>query len=246
MTIYIDSDYKCYVSAAEGRREVETSFFNGKCPELVESYRFVPESETWTREDGEVFTGETLAAWKDLDEANEAQAIYLAQLLATEQAQTADMQDALDVLGVQSSAAAQSLRVAMDTAGAALTDAQALTCKLLYRQWTDLIGTKATPGQRFLHGDTLFKVRDDASEHTFSREWEPGVTTASLYEAIDEEHAGTLDDPIPFVQPMEIFKDKYYSQFGKVYLGTRDSGQPLAFDLTDLVGLYVTEVTSDA
>ena len=30
---------------------------------------------------------------------------------------------------------------------------------------------------------------------------------------------------------------------GKVYLCTRDSGQPLAFDLAELVGLYVTEVT---
>lgn len=138
---------------------------------------------------------------------------------------------------------AQKLRAAMDTAGNALTDAQALTCKLIYQQWSNLIGTTAKPGQRFLYGDTLYRVRADAQKHTFSREWEPGVTTAALYEAIDEEHAGTLDDPIPFTQPMEIFKDKYYSQNGKVYLCTRDSGQPLAFDLADLVGLYVTEVS---
>lgn len=138
---------------------------------------------------------------------------------------------------------AQKLRAAMDTAGTALTDAQALTCKLIYQQWANLIGTTATPGQRFLHGKTLFKVKDNAPVHTFSAEWVPGVSTASLYEAIDDEHAGTLDDPIPFAQPMEIFKDKYYSQFGKVYLCTRDSGQPLAFDLADLVGLYVQEVT---
>ena len=138
---------------------------------------------------------------------------------------------------------AQKLRAAMDTAGNALSDAQARTCKLIYWQWKDLIGTTARPGQRFLYGKTLFKVRADASEHTFSREWEPGVTTASLYEAIDDEHAGTLGDPIPFTQPMQIYKDKYYSQNGKVYLCTRDSGQPLAFNLADLVGLYVTEVT---
>ena len=52
MTIYIDSDYKCYVSDAEGRRAVETDFFDGKCPEWIESYRFVPADETWTLEDG--------------------------------------------------------------------------------------------------------------------------------------------------------------------------------------------------
>ena len=138
---------------------------------------------------------------------------------------------------------AQKLRAAMDTAGNALSDAQARTCKLIYWQWKDLIGTTARPGRRFLYGETLFKVCADASEHTFSREWEPGVTTASLYEAIDDEHTGTLDDPIPFTQPMEIFNGKYYSQNGKIYLCTRDSGKPLAFDLADLVGLYVTEVT---
>ena len=138
---------------------------------------------------------------------------------------------------------AQKLRAAMDAAGNAMTDAQALTCKLIYQQWSNLIGTTATPGQRFLHGDTLYRVRTDAAEHTFSAEWVPGVTTASLYEAIDEEHTGTLDNPIPFTQPMEIYKDKYYSQNGKVYLCTRDSGQPLAFDLADLVGLYVQEVS---
>lgn len=42
MIIYIDGDFKCHVSAAEGRREIETGFFNGKCPEWIESYRFVP------------------------------------------------------------------------------------------------------------------------------------------------------------------------------------------------------------
>lgn len=77
MTIYIDSDFKCHVSAAEGRNAIETSFFDGKCEEWIEGYRFVPEGETWTREDGEVFTGEMLSPWKPLDEAYAAQAAYV-------------------------------------------------------------------------------------------------------------------------------------------------------------------------
>ena len=139
---------------------------------------------------------------------------------------------------------AQKLRVAINGAGAMLTDEQALTCKLIYRQWTGLIGTTARPGQRFLHGETLYKVRDDASVHTFSREWEPGVTTAALYTAIDEAHSGTIDDPIPWVQPMELYAGKYYTEGGKLYSCWRDSGQPLAFSLSALVGTYVTEVTA--
>ena len=55
MTIYIDSDYKCYASVADGRRAVETNFFDGKCSEWIESYRFVPAGETWTREDGKLY-----------------------------------------------------------------------------------------------------------------------------------------------------------------------------------------------
>ena len=139
---------------------------------------------------------------------------------------------------------AKKLRAAMDTAGNALSDAQARICKLIYQQWSNLIGTTATPGQRFLHGETLYKVRDDASAHTFSREWEPGVTTAALYTAIDEAHSGTIDDPIPWVQPMELYAGKYYTEGGKLYSCWRDSGQPLAFSLSALVGTYVTEVTA--
>lgn len=77
MTIYIDDDYKCYVSAADGRRAVETDFFNGKCDEWIESYRLVPSGETWTQDNGEMFRGKMVTPWKDLSEAYVAQAEYL-------------------------------------------------------------------------------------------------------------------------------------------------------------------------
>ncbi len=99
MTIYIDNDYKCYVSDADGRRAIETNEFDGKCPEWIESFRFVPADETWTREDGEAFT-DMAAPWKDLSEAYTAQAAYLEQRLAASQSQAEDMQAALEVLGV--------------------------------------------------------------------------------------------------------------------------------------------------
>lgn len=97
MTIYIDNEYKCYVSLAEGRRAVETDFFDGKCPELIESYRFVPEGETWTREDGEVFTGEMVSAWKDLGEAYMAQAAYVTEQNAQYEAALTAIESALEV-----------------------------------------------------------------------------------------------------------------------------------------------------
>lgn len=77
MTIYIDDDYKCYVSAGDGRRAIETDAFNGKCPEWIESYRLVPAGETWTQDNGVMFRGEMVTPWKDLSEAYVAQAEYL-------------------------------------------------------------------------------------------------------------------------------------------------------------------------
>lgn len=97
MTIYIDSDYKCYVSAAEGRRAIETNEFDGKCPEWIESYRFVPEGDTWTREDGEVFKGEMVTPWKDLSEAYTAQTAYLAAQNAQYEAALSEIETALGV-----------------------------------------------------------------------------------------------------------------------------------------------------
>ena len=85
MTIYIDSDYKCYVSAAEGRGEITTDVFDGKCPEWIESYRFIPDGETWVESNGEMFRGEMIAPWKDLSEAYAAQAAYVTQQLEAAQ-----------------------------------------------------------------------------------------------------------------------------------------------------------------
>lgn len=49
----------------------------------------------------------------------------------------------------------------------------------------------------------------------------------------------TLDDYVFIATPMEIFKDKYYTQSKVLYKCIRDSGQPLSHNLSDLVGNYV-------
>ena len=76
MTIYVDSDYKCHTSSGVGLTAVETNFFDGKSPEYIEGYRFVPAGKSWTREDGTVFTGEMAAPWKPWAELDEAQRTY--------------------------------------------------------------------------------------------------------------------------------------------------------------------------
>lgn len=91
MKIYIDSDYKCYTENAEGRIEIETDFFNGKCRRFIEGYRFVPAGSKWTRNDGIVFDGEMIACWKSYEALKEIQDAYEEGL---------DMRSALNILGV--------------------------------------------------------------------------------------------------------------------------------------------------
>nr|DAI03425.1 MAG TPA: hypothetical protein [Caudoviricetes sp.] len=100
MTVYIDKDCKVYVSPAEGRTEHEDSFFDNKCTNLVESYRYVPAGETWTREDGEEFVGRMIAPWRDIRQYDGEQQQYLLEQLTAARAESADMQAALAVLGV--------------------------------------------------------------------------------------------------------------------------------------------------
>lgn len=95
MTIYIDSDYKCHLSDDGTRRAFDMPFFDGKCTEFIEGYRYVPSGETWTRADGQTFTGEMITPWRDYAILAELQALY-----EEEQAKQADMQAALAILGV--------------------------------------------------------------------------------------------------------------------------------------------------
>lgn len=90
-TIYIDSDFKCHTTNDGTMTEIQTDFFDGKCANFVEGYRFVPCGESWTREDGVEFTGEMIAPWTDYSELDAAQRAY-------EQEQLADAENALAIL----------------------------------------------------------------------------------------------------------------------------------------------------
>ena len=76
MKIYIDSDFKCHLSPAEGMTAVETDLFDGKCREYIEGYRLVPEGQVWTRSDGVTFRGMMIASWKPWNELDKAQREY--------------------------------------------------------------------------------------------------------------------------------------------------------------------------
>lgn len=55
MLVYIDADYKCHVSDDGTHRAFDVPFFNGKCTEFIEGYRYVPSGERWVKPNSEFF-----------------------------------------------------------------------------------------------------------------------------------------------------------------------------------------------
>ena len=116
-----------------------------------------------------------------------------------------------------------------------LSNKEALDVKEFYPVWSaDSVQVKK--GERYQYNDLLWEVIQD---HTTQELWKPSIHTASLWKVVEVKHEGTKEDPIPYTPPMEIFKDKYYTQNDILYKCTRDSGIPLSYDLSALVGTYV-------
>lgn len=81
--IYVDSEYRCHTTNPDGAfREVENDFFNGKCQTFIEGFCY-DDSKGYAQ----------IYPWKDFAELDNAQRAY-------EQALIADMQNALNKLGV--------------------------------------------------------------------------------------------------------------------------------------------------
>ena len=76
-TIYLNKDFQCSVTEkSDTVQSIETDAFDGKCNAYVEGYRFIPEGQQWTREDGVVFEGEMIAPFKDSTQLEMVQSLY--------------------------------------------------------------------------------------------------------------------------------------------------------------------------
>lgn len=95
MKIYLDSDYCCHLANDGTMREIETDIFDGRCRIYIEGYRYVPEGETWLRADGTTFSGIMLSPAESYNALEKAQEQY-----ELDQADAADMLEALQILGV--------------------------------------------------------------------------------------------------------------------------------------------------
>lgn len=138
---------------------------------------------------------------------------------------------------------ARNLRPYIEQAAQSLSDTDGLKAKALYPRWEALVkkgNVTAEAGYRFTHNGDLYKCIN--ANPTFQSDWVPGNGTAALYVRIDESHAGTLSDPIPYDGNMELKAGLYYIQSGVTYLCNRNTGQPVYNSLAELAGLYVETV----
>ena len=110
-----------------------------------------------------------------------------------------------------------------------LTDSEAVKIPYCYDAWKVDVDYKT--GDRVQSDGKLWKCKQ---EHKSQENWKPGIDTASIWEVVDVEHAGTIDDPIPYDMNMEVFKDKYYIEDEVIYKCLEDSGQPLYASCKDL------------
>lgn len=120
-----------------------------------------------------------------------------------------------------------------------ISNNEALEYMAIIYSWDKYLDKELTEGMVVIYDDKPWRVRQT---HTALSIYPPSLDTASLYEAIDKEHEGTLEDPIPYTPPMEIFEGKYYTQENSIYKCIRDSDVSLSHNLSDLIGIYVNKV----
>lgn len=115
-------------------------------------------------------------------------------------------------------------------------DNTALRMRDFYPEWTP--NTAYSVGFKVQYKGKLWRV---LQAHTSQDGWEPENVPA-LWEQINETHAGTMDDPIPYNGNMRLENGKYYIQDNVIYLCNRDTVKPVYDSLDRLVGQYVEEV----
>lgn len=151
----------------------------------------------------------------------------------------------MDIKGI-----ATFIKAARDTA----PDQAAARAPEFYPAFEDVVGTYQKKGARVRYDVNdktfLFKLtcEDQTENGTLILEsWNP-VDASSIWTAIDVEHAGTIDDPIPAVAGMEYTKGKYYIEDGTIYLMNRQGmaeGEKITLQYlpSQLVGQYFEVVT---
>lgn len=123
-----------------------------------------------------------------------------------------------------------------------IPDEQALEMPDLFYTWDEVLeaGELLEANTILNLGGQLYRVVQPVTPQEHQRPDGEGMT--AIYRPIDQTHAGTQEDPIPFVYGMDTEQGKYYSSGGKVYLCNLT--MPACVWPPDTAGLWQwTEVT---
>lgn len=112
-----------------------------------------------------------------------------------------------------------------------LSNNDAIKFKDYLPDWTDYINKSMPKDFKFQYNNqpyqTLQYINIVLENQT------PDIVYA-LYAIINEEHDGTLEDPIPYVQQMAIEKGKYYIQYDVVYIAIQNMPTGMPYDLNQI------------
>ena len=121
-----------------------------------------------------------------------------------------------------------------------LDDTQALENMELFPCWRADTWYDQGKRLRYEGDDRLYRARQG---HTSSALYPPGnVGSEALYEELAEEGQGTIDNPIPYNNNMELEEGKYYIQYDVEYYCFRSTGTAVFADLSELIDIYVRVV----
>ena len=111
-------------------------------------------------------------------------------------------------------------RVMAVQAAPTMTDDQALTMPDLFPTWEQVL-EEAQPLKKdsiINDGGTLYRVVPEAGGTPQAHQPPHGEGMLAVYRPIAPGHAGTQEDPIPWVYGMDCPEGKYYSYNGSTYL----------------------------
>lgn len=112
-----------------------------------------------------------------------------------------------------------------------MTNKEAVERTTLFPKWEDYIGKSLSEvGFRIQYNKKLYEILQPVPSVIANQT--PDLVPANY--GLVSEHAGTIDDPIPYEHWLVIKKDKYYTENGKLYIGLIDAPNGYDVDLAQL------------
>ena len=137
-------------------------------------------------------------------------------------------EDSIQAIRKEEQQAVQTERLAQQSVEAArifaassvsLSDDQALAMPELFPAWEDVLakGKKLAEGSILRDRETLYRVVQSGGVTPQENQPPHGEGMLAVYRPIETEHAGTQEDPIPWVYGMDCRAGQYFSYEGHVY-----------------------------